>query len=76
MRPRWPAPTTASFKRASRGSPAFAGPAVFAFLLRLNEAQQFVHLRHQLIVAAQNLAGVIETRPWPDRAADGLRPGS
>ena len=33
---------------------------MFAFLLRLNEAQQFVHRRHQFIVGAQNFAGVIQ----------------
>ena len=31
-----------------------------AFLLAFDERQQLVHLRHQLIVAAQNFAGWIE----------------
>ena len=44
-----------------RGPAAFARAAVLAFLLRLNEAQQFVDRGHQLVVGPQNFAGMIES---------------
>ena len=43
-----------------RGPAAFARAAVFAFLLRLNEAQQFVDRGHQFFVGPQNFARMIE----------------
>ena len=33
---------------------------MFAFLLNLNEVQQFVDRRHQLVIVAKDLAGVVE----------------
>ncbi len=42
------------------GAAAFARTAVFAFLLRLNEAQKFVDCWDQFVVGAEDFASVIE----------------
>lgn len=43
----------------------FTSSAVLAFLLHLDEGKQFVHLGDQVAVAAQYLAGMVETDAGP-----------
>ena len=56
----------------SRGSPAFAGPAVLAFLLLFDEGQQLVDFGAELVVAAENFAGVVQTDLGPIQQSVGF----
>ena len=50
-------------------------PAVLALLLILDEAQQLADLRHQLVVAAQDVAGMVQADLGADTRGGALRPG-